>query len=457
MKKLIILIILLHALITKIQALDAVSNVKSFLEKSSILEPFHIIKKTAEKISSVGLEKIFFGLGAGGLIYEAIKAPDSTDNEYSSFKKENRIRKINAKGQVYVNNIDENEARRRALEDALYYAAIKGGVKVDGFSSINSDTSIEEHFTVRPKSKILDYRILKSYLEQEIYIVEIEAIIGDISMKAEVCNNNKPLTIREFRGYHSINSSTPVSLDNFGKNIINLISKKLNSSENITYYDNKNNYYDFNNEKFDLSFDYKTLVNATQSISYGDYIYIPNIELTKSKIYPITYFFKNNKKPDVKNPNYFFDTEVLKVSVSVDIYNGISNNLVKKINENYLVPLNLDSNFELIKLFTKNDQEYIELEISNIAEDVTKIIKKTLICKPLTANINYLNNKLIVPLGAKNGIRKNQLAVLENLSGDANWIILSVNNLTENSATLIPLNSNVKISQLSGKKTRFLE
>ena len=105
--------------------------------------------------------------------------------------------------------------------------------------------------------------------------MEIEAIIGDISMKAEVCNNNKPLTIREFRGYHSINSSTPVSLDNFGKNIINLISKKLNSSENITYYDNKNNYYDFNNEKFDLSFDYKTLVNATQSISYGDYIYIP--------------------------------------------------------------------------------------------------------------------------------------------------------------------------------------
>ena len=58
MKKLIILIILLlHN--NKIQALDAVSNVKSFLEKSSILEPFHIIKKTAEKISSVGLEKIF--------------------------------------------------------------------------------------------------------------------------------------------------------------------------------------------------------------------------------------------------------------------------------------------------------------------------------------------------------------------------------------------------------------
>ena len=60
------------------------------------------------------------------------------------------------------------------------------------------------------------------------------------------------------------------------------------------------------------------------------YIYIPNIKLTKSKVYPLNYFLKNNKKPDVKNPNYFFDTDVLKVSVTVDIYNGISNNLIKK-------------------------------------------------------------------------------------------------------------------------------
>ena len=70
---------------------------------------------------------------------------------------------------MFINNIEENEAKRRALEDALYYAAIKGGASVDGFSSIKNDTSIEEHFTVRPRSKILDYRILKSYIEKYLY------------------------------------------------------------------------------------------------------------------------------------------------------------------------------------------------------------------------------------------------------------------------------------------------
>ena len=61
------------------------------------------------------------------------------------------------------------------------------------------------------------------------YIVEIEAIIGDISLNSEVCNINKPLIIREFKGSQSINTSMPASLDSFGKNIIDLIGDNLSS------------------------------------------------------------------------------------------------------------------------------------------------------------------------------------------------------------------------------------
>ena len=236
-----------------------------------------------------------------------------------------------------------------------------------------------------------------------------------------------------------------------------MISNNLSSLENVSYYDNKREYYNFNKIKFDLSYDYKTLVNGEQNVSYGDYIYIPKIKLSKSKVYPKNYLLKNNKNVNIENSNYFFDTDVLKVTVMIDIYNGISNDLISNINEKYLIPLNIDSGFEYIELFTKNDEEYVYTELLNISKDISNIIRKTLVCQPLTANINYVNNKLIVPLGIKNGIRKNQLAVLQNVANDSNWTILSVNSLTMNSATLIPLNSNVKINQLSGKKTRFLE
>ena len=142
----------------------------------------------------------------------------------------------------------------------------------------------------------------------------------------------------------------PASLDSFGKNVIDLIGDNLSSIKNITYYDNKEDYFNFNKENFDLSFDYKTLVNSSKQINYGDYIYIPHISLTKSTIYPATYLFKNNKKPNVENPNFLLDTDVLKATVSIEIYNGISGDLISKIDEKYLVPLNLNSNFELIKL-----------------------------------------------------------------------------------------------------------
>ena len=105
-----------------------------------------------------------------------------------------------------------------------------------------------------------------------------------------------------------------------------------------------------------------------------NYIYIPSIKLEKNKIYPITYLIKNNKKPKIENSSYFFDTDILKVTATIEIYNGVSNNLISRINESYLIPLNIDSNFELIELFTKNDLEYVNSEIANIANDLSNII-----------------------------------------------------------------------------------
>ena len=435
------------------------STYKKILDKSPILSPFHVLKKTAEKISSFGLKKLFFGVTVGAMLSEAYNNPKDIENRNSdNFKgKEDNIKKIISKGQVFINNIDENEAKRRALEDALYYAAIKGGARVDGFSSIKSDTSLEEHFTVRPRSKILDYRILKSYIEENIYIVEIEAIVGNISKNPHVCKNEKPITIKEFKGSNTIISNMPAKYDNLGFKIINMIGTNLKNLENVSYYNNKKDYYNFNKSNFDLAYDYKTLVNGDQDVRYGDYIYIPNIKLSKSKVYPITYLIRDKKIPTIENPSYFLDSDVLRVDISIDIFNGLSNNLVKTIKDKYLIPLNIDSNFEYIEIFTKNDDEYINSETYNIAFDVARMITQELICQPLTANINFVNNKLIVPIGKRNGVKENQLAVLENSSNNTEWTILSVSSLTDNSATLIPLNSNIKINQLAGKKTRFLE
>ena len=77
-----------------------------------------------------------------------------------------------------------------------------------------------------------------------------------------------------------------------------MIGNNLKNLYNVTYYNYKKDNYNFNKSKFDLSYDYKTLVNGAQDVKYGDFIYVPKIKLSKTKVYPITYLVKynNNQK-----------------------------------------------------------------------------------------------------------------------------------------------------------------
>ena len=77
----------------------------------------------------------------------------------TSFAQEN-LKMIQSTGRAAIlEDISKDEARNLALEDALYYAALKGGAQIDGFSHVNSETALEDEFLGRPISKILDYNI----------------------------------------------------------------------------------------------------------------------------------------------------------------------------------------------------------------------------------------------------------------------------------------------------------
>jgi hypothetical protein len=66
------------------------------------------------------------------------------------------------------------------LEDALYLAALSGGAKINGFSSVQADTSLDDHFIVRPSSNILDYNIIDEAHDDLHYQVTVQAAIGTV-------------------------------------------------------------------------------------------------------------------------------------------------------------------------------------------------------------------------------------------------------------------------------------
>ena len=83
-----------------------------------------------------------------------------------------------------------------------------------------------------------------------------------------------------------------------------------NKSINYTNYSSKK--FDFNFDNFDKSFDYKTLVNGSDSLNNGDYIYIPSFSLNKSKIFPKFYLANDNESSNNPENKHLLDKDVLK-------------------------------------------------------------------------------------------------------------------------------------------------
>tara|TARA_A100001015_G_scaffold307932_1_gene404683 strand:- start:2851 stop:4218 length:1368 start_codon:yes stop_codon:yes gene_type:complete len=455
MKKIFILIFLFIFIISGLRANSVLSGFKNTFEKLPL--PFHMIKETAEKVSSFGLKKLFFGATSAAMIseyYSSLK--NKKENFQNQREYDKNIRRIISEGQIHINGIDINEAQRRALEDALYFAAVKAGVKVHGFSSINQDTSITENFTVKPESRILDFKIIKSYEENKIYKVKIEALVGNPNIDSQNCNKRRIVNLIEYKGLKTLNTNLSPDKDKNLQLISNLISNKLELDNSIKHVNNKSQYFDFNQAGFDKSYDYNTIVNGEYNLKNGDYIFIPTIKMYKTKIYPKTFVIKDGEFPKIKNLN-FLDADALGFHINIKIYSSTDKNLLENIDEKYLIPLNIDSNFETIELFTKIDKEFLALELENISLDIVNKIRNKLTCKPVTAKLEFYNNKLYVKMGQNNGLRLNQLAVLENGDQNNNWTMFSVNQVSANEAELKPLNKKVNLEKLAGKKTRFLE
>ena len=110
----------------------------------------------------------------------------------------------------------------------------------------------------------------------------------------------------------------------------------------------------------------------------------------------------------------------------------------------------------MIELFSKKDQSFINSKLNDISKNIYDSVTSQLFCKPIVAEIKIVNNQLEVPLGQKQGLRVNQLAVLED-NGANSVTMLSISKLDNNRATLLPLNSKLKIKSFLGKEARFLE
>ena len=347
------------------------------------------------------------------------------------------VRFIETTGRAVIEDAAEVvTARRRSLEDALYLAALHGGAKIKGFSSVSTDTSIQENLVVQPDSYILDYNIISEDQTDTHFIIKIRAAVGNL--KSDSCENQGLKSISVYKPIISIHPNVPYWVQPLSSELIKAFMSSLKAEMNINLTDftdmslNQSELKSINDE-----FDYTSLTSGRSRTRSGDYAVVPSIIIDKStKLVGFTTF------------------NSLEITFLTNIYEGASYSLSSSKSKTVEALFKSSGPWRNINLLLKSSRENIVEPILLKASEHSLDVAKDLICKKIHSRVAINNGQIEVPLGKRHGITLSSLAVTK---GDQTpFNIFRVEKVLVNKSFLVPLNDSVEVNKFSGKSIQFL-
>ncbi|WP_443645157.1 flagellar assembly protein T N-terminal domain-containing protein [Candidatus Ponderosibacter sp. Uisw_141_02] len=347
------------------------------------------------------------------------------------------LRMVTATGRAVINDqAAQHEAKNIALEDALYLAALRGGAKINGFSSVQADTSLDDHFVVRPSSEILDYRIINEVKDDLHYEVTVEAAVGKIAEPA--CHDRPVAHLTMFAPTMSMARSVPGWLSTMPSMMMVDLYRQLENTANLTLYNEAATVLDPVKIKRDARYDYNALVNGKASIRDGDFAFATNITLES-----FTTDFKVGQ------------SQHLRAIVTTSLYAGSQLKPLGEVHDEIKLKLGERSPSLIISKLSTTKRDEVKAALLNGLQSHAKAIATATLCLPLKAEIKLENNKLRVALGMRQGIQVNRLAMVSGVG--SKWSVLRVIDAGDGYSFLEPLSRQRKPADLNGKLATFLE
>ena len=355
---------------------------------------------------------------------------------------DSNFRNVEATGRAILIEGKIDVSRKRALEDALYIAALKGGANINGFSAIGSNTIINDQAIVSAANRVIDFKIIKETQEKEFLSIKIAAIVGgDLSSKN--CKV-RPINISLFKGTFNVGSDVPSILSRKMSLWFNHSYDIISKTSNVNVIDYRNKLIDaVIKSNINSSFDYHALTEGVPFIQSGDYSLVPNLTLTKNN------FEENNFS------NYLFQ-------ISFKIYKGSDFTLLPLKTYNFPIKYNLNSKFKFLKNISTLNINSVDEMIKKQLVKVTKSIFQDLHCRPLEGKLSLINGELKVDIGSKQGLKSKQIGIvrglkIKNSMLNNSSVILHAEYIGKNNSKLLPLNDNIKLETLDNLIVEFVE
>ena len=347
------------------------------------------------------------------------------------------VRFIETTGRAVI-EVDEmiDIARRRALEDALYLAALHGGAKINGYSAVSTDTSIQENLVIQPASKILDYTIISEERADMHFIVKIRSAVGQLRKKE--CDNKGLKSLSVYKPVINVDPSAPFWVNSLADELANEIMLSLKSAEDINLTDNS--FVSLDRDQLiraNDDYDYISLTSGREKTRYGDYAAVSAISIAeREKLVGFTTY------------------NSLLITFDTNVYDGSTYTSSFSKSKSLEALFSSSGPWRTINLLLKTNRDNIVEPISIAAKEHAKEVIDNLICKEINSIITVNNGKIEVPLGKRHGIKISALAVTKGEQTPFN--VLRVEQVSETKSVLVPLNTALELSKLNGKSIQFL-
>ena len=350
------------------------------------------------------------------------------------------FKQVEATGRSILLPENIETSRKRALEDAIYLAALKGGANVNGFSAISSNTIINDQSVIKPTNRVLDFKILSETQNKEYLTIKISAIVGS-ELSKQNCKI-RPININLFKGSITVDTNVPSDLARYTSLWYNKTYEYISKLPKVDINNLQNRQLNqIIKSSQNPSFDYNAITRGMPIIHPGNYSLVPKIVLTKTN--------KNNFA------NYL-------LTISFDLYKGQKIKLETSKSYNLLIDYQLDSKFQFLRNISKLHIDKINQDVNNHLSKVINSFFYDINCMPLAGKLTVSEGKLKVDLGSKQGLKQKQIGMVNGIkiqNSMLNDSILRVHteDVFDNYSTLLPLNDNVKLTNLNDKIVKFVE
>ena len=346
-----------------------------------------------------------------------------------------------SEGRAVIIEGDVETAKKRALDDALYMASLQAGAKVDGYSSVNTNTSLNENILIRPSSSIKDFVIIEEKEDSTHFLVKIRAFLVSVN-ETQNCDAREQINLSYLRPYFRVSSTLPAYSQKFPSIISSNIYKNLKEFNNLNLRDLTG--FDFNPKILankPLELDYASLVEGEgDSIKSGEFGLHPIININRGKG-RLTRF-----------------SDELIINLKLNIYEGPRLILIDSLNYTFSIYLGNETGYSHVDAFYRVPYDKITSLISKSLSKIQFRVIDQLKCHPLEAKAEIVKGVLTVPIGINHGLEIGNVGYVSNrnINHSMNdWVAVTVKKTSGNFSILDILNPSNKKEDLNGKIIRF--